>query len=552
MKTLRFVLILFALAFIVGCAAPVPAPTAAAPTAAPKATESPRPAATSAPAATTVPAAPTIASATGKDGTPKPGGTLKFAVHAVIQKLDPHKAPNQAEYWVDQLMYDYLVQFDDAINIQPSLATGWKMSTDGMTWTYSLRKGVMFHNGRELKAADVKYSIERILDPKNASSGADAFKDVASIDIADDYTVVFKMKQPNGALNIGLANPRSAIVAREIVEAKGDLSQVDAGSGPFMFGGLKADGTVTLNRNPNYWETGLPYLDRVEMLPITDTNARVSALRSKDEDVIAFVTTNSVTLLRAEPGVIIPDLPTSGVFYYLAMNNKVKPFDDIKVRQAIAYAVDRDLHVRVALNGEGYPLKAGPIPPWHWAAAEPVYKQPNLQKAKELLAQSSVPNGFEFDLRIWSANEAPVRSAQILAQELAPLNIVPKINLQPDHTSYLVPVNNGSFTSNIDGMSNGTDPDAWLYDRFLSTGGRNIWKYSNPEVDKLLNEGRQELDQKKRKDIYDKVQNILAVDAPAVFLYNVNQTEAWRDYVKGYTHNSTITPLNLKKAWLAK
>jgi peptide/nickel transport system substrate-binding protein len=130
--------------------------------------------------------------------------------------------------------------------------------------------------------------------------------------------------------------------------------------------------------------------------------------------------------------------------------------------------------------------------------------------------------------------------------------IVANIQQQADFNTYWQPVLKSEFTAIVDGISGGTDPDAWLYERFHTGGGQNFWLYSNPEVDKLLEQGRQETDQAKRKAIYDQAQTIIANDAPVVFLYNVKQTEAWRDYVKGYVHNSTITLLNLKKTWLAK
>lgn len=487
----------------------------------------------------------------------KRGGTIRVGLLTEVKNLDPHKAPNQPEYWTDQLVYDYLVTLDAGMDTHPSLATDWSVSDDGLTWTFNLEEGVMFHNGRELTADDVKYSIERIMNPETASTLAASFSMVESIETPDEYTMVFNLATPNSVLPTSLADPRAAIVAQEIVEEAGDLSQIEAGSGPYEFVDLEVDGTVILEKNRDYWQMGedgasLPYLDRVELVPIPDNSARNTALRTKDVDLITFVTTNFITLLRDDPNLIIPETATSGQFYHLLMNTIVEPFDDLKVRQAIANALDRKTITEISLNGEGIPLLAGSIPAWHWAAADPIFPESNLAKAQELLAESSHPDGFDFELRVWAPQDYVLRSAQLIQEQLAPLNINLNIEQQGEWASYWEPVTSGTFQSTIQGYGGNTDPDVWLYEPFHTDGGKNFGAYSDAEVDALLEQARQESDPGVRKALYDQVQNMVVEDAPMAFLYNMNQTEAWQSYVQGFYHLPTMHIIALKQTWLDK
>jgi peptide/nickel transport system substrate-binding protein len=537
---LALALVLLVLA-IVACG---PTATQAPPTVIP--TETPKTLAPTSPKFT-----PTAQAMT-KEGQPKRGGTVRVALHGPPKNIDPHKAPNQPEYWTAQQCYDYLLTLDKDLNIQPSLATDWEVSDDGLTWTFKLRKDVKFHNGRELQAADVKYSIERIMDEATASSQGAAFRSmVKSIEARNDYTVVFNMSAPSGVLLARLADPRSAIVAREIVEEKGDLSQTDAGSGPFEFVGMQPDGSVSLTRNPDYWQEGLPYLDGIVFIPISDASARVTALRTGDVDMIAYVVTNNISLLREEPNIVVPEQPISGEFMYFLMNPAVKPFDDVKVRQAIFYALDREVINQISTYGEGYTLLGGPLPSWHWAAIEPVYSKPDLERAKQLLAESSAPNGFECKMRIW-AEESNVRCGQIVQEQLAPLNIKLNIEQFGDWSSFYEPIQRGEFEAYIQGFGGLADPDDWFYDQFYTGGGKNNAKYSNPEVDKLLDQARQVSDREERKELYGEVQNILAKEGPMAFLYSMKQCHAWRNYVEGFYHLPTLTFFALKETWLNK
>lgn len=479
---------------------------------------------------------------------PKRGGAIKVGILAPIQRMDPHTNPNQPAFWAIGLIYSYLVQYDKELRLQPDLSESWER-VDGKTYVFKLRRGVRFHNGREVTSADVKYSIERIMDPRTASSRRLRYVSVDKVEAPDAYTVVFRLKYADAVLPYLLADPASAIVPREVVEKEGNLQQVAVGSGPFKLERLTADGGAVLVRNPDYYVRGRPLIDRVELLNIPDATARVTALRAGDIDVATFLITHQLQLLRRDAGVVVSD-GLSGQFYHLLLNIRRKPFDDVKVRQAIAWAIDREELVKVALQGEGFPLMAGPIPSWHWAAVKrPVFK-PDIQRAKELLASSTAPQGFQLTLRIWSPQDFAIDAAALLQKQLAPLGIRVQVDQQADWPTYWNPVQDGNYVATIQGYGGNAHPDDWLYERFRTGGGSNYTGYSNPRVDDLLLRSRVAPSPERQAEIYDEVQRIIAGEVATVFLWNMKQASAYRAHVKGYYHMPTLTLSALAATWL--
>lgn len=479
---------------------------------------------------------------------PKRGGTLKVGILAPIQRMDPHTSPNQPAFWTIGLIYSYLVQYDKELGLRPDLSVSWERP-DSRTYVFVLRRGARFHNGREVTSADVKYSIERIIDPKTASSRRLRYASVDRVETPDPYTVVFRLKYADAVLPYILADPASAIVPREVVEKEGNLQQVAVGSGPFKLERITADGGAVLVRNPTYYAGGKPYLDRVELLNIPDAAARMTALRAGDIDIATFLITHQLQLLRKDPNVVLSD-GLSGQFYHLLLNIRRKPFDDMRVRQSIAWAIDREELVKVALLGEGYPLNAAAIPSWHWAGIKTPLFRPNMQRAKEMLAASSAPQGFSFTLRVWAPQDFVIDAASLLQKQLAPLGIRIQIEQQADWPTYWNPVQEGNYEATIQGYGGNAHPDDWLYERFRTGGGSNYTAYSNPKVDDLLLRARVAPTPERQAEVYDQVQRIITEEAATVFLWNMKQASAYRTHVKGYFHMPTLTLPALRDTWL--
>lgn len=483
---------------------------------------------------------------------PKSGGTLRVGWNYSGGTFDPHKGiVHGPDYWIIKLVYNTLVTLDEDLDIVPELAHSWDISDDGLTYTFHLVEGVRFHNGRELTSEDVRYSFERLLDPETGASRRANYTDISSISTPDPHTVVIELSRPNAIFLTQLTQAAAVIVSHEGVEEHGDLSQTAAGSGPFILLDPQADGSIVIEKNPDYFMAGLPYLDRVVFTTVPDNQARNTAVRTGDLDLITHVTDNYISLLRSDASVVIPDGDgSSGQFYSLIMNVREAPFNDAKVRQAISYALDRDTLMRIALDGEGFTLAGGSIAPWHWAALDPVFAGADLERAKQLLSESGSPDGFEFTLRVWSPQQFSVRAAQIIQAALAPLNIRVTIDQQGDWATYWGAVTGGTYDATLQGFGGNIDPHEFLFESFREGGSRNVMGYVNPEVEQLLADALRVTDRAERKAIYDQVQGILVADAPQVFLWNQKQTEAHQSYVKGFYHLATLDLSALVTTWL--
>ncbi|HWV34421.1 MAG TPA: ABC transporter substrate-binding protein, partial [Thermomicrobiales bacterium] len=226
--------------------------------------------------------------AAAQDGDPKRGGTLLVGLSADPAELDPHKTSLTAAWHVLEHVYNTLVTTNEALEPVPALAESWDISEDGITYTFHLRQGVTFHNGREFVADDVKYSYERILDPETASPHSSDLENVDTIDTPDASTVVVTLKAPDSSFIAKLMGTSLAIVPKEVVEENGDLMQVMVGTGPFKFVDYVPNSVVKLEANPDYWEEGKPYVDAMEMQVIPDNTSRTTALVTETVHFIEY------------------------------------------------------------------------------------------------------------------------------------------------------------------------------------------------------------------------------------------------------------------------
>ena len=307
------------------------------------------------------PAAP--ASPSTGTGQPKRGGTLVLARSGEVTNLDPHKVPAFTSARVFELVYSYLMRLDENLGVQPDLAESVPTtSADGKQVTVKLRKGVKFQNGDPLTSADVKYTFDRIIDPKTAAVARSFFTDVDTITAPDDATVVFNLKNPNAALLAYMAHPNTGIVSKKIGEANADLSKKETaiGSGPFKLAEWVPDNFMRFEANKSYYVEGQPYLDGIRINVVPDETGLTAALRTKAADMAIVTDARVARTLRAETGITLSAKPSLS-YNLLFVNTKRKPFDNVKVRQAIAYAIDRKAIIDAVAFGEGE--VTGPIAP---------------------------------------------------------------------------------------------------------------------------------------------------------------------------------------------
>ncbi|HLZ30232.1 MAG TPA: ABC transporter substrate-binding protein [Chloroflexota bacterium] len=546
-------------------AAPTSAPAPAQPTAAAaaKPTTAPAPAAqpTTVPAVAaqpTTPAAPTTAPATpttapapaaAPAGQPKRGGILKVGLQADPTSLDPQKTSLTALFHVTEHIYSLLVQLNPDLTVRPDLAEKWDISADGLTYTFTLRRGVKFHSGRALVAADVKYTFERLVDKATASPNASLLAPVDTITTPDDSTVVMTLKKADASFLTNLTGPATAIINKDAVEKNGDLTKTADGTGPFKFKEYVPNTRVVLERNPDYYETGKPYVDGIEMTIASDDTSRTAAVKTGTVDFIEYAPLKDIPSLKSDTSLTMAGDQNTNI-RFVGLNVTRKPFSDLKVRQAIAMAVDRDAVLGPAVFGFGTPT-VEIFPPGYWAGLGTKPVPADIAKAKQMLADAGYPNGFDTTILSWSQYSFLSNAAVVFQEQLKQIGINADVNLE-ENAAFIKDYLDNNFDLTVSGTSAYVDPND-IYLRNFGTGQpSNAVRYSNPKADDLIAAGVATTDQAKRKQIYQQLQQLLLDDVPWINLYIANQFEAMKTYVKGYTHIPTGTNYTLKDVWLDK
>jgi peptide/nickel transport system substrate-binding protein len=475
--------------------------------------------------------------------TPKMGGTLKAAWDAEWVSLDPHLSSAYSSFAVLANVVEGLTTFDNNIKLEPDLAESWEQSADGLTWTFHIRQGVKFSNGRVMDSSDVLYSFQRIMDPKlgsgrvNSCGGADA-----KFAAPDANTFTITTGKPDGILPITIATAAGCgIVAKESVGADGQIV-VPIGTGPFTIQDVQGTTSMKLMKNPTYWQTGFPYLDEVDINVIPEGASRVAALLGGEDDWILAPPSESYNDLKSNQDVVLSESPQLG-YDYMALNTKHDPLSNVKVRQAIAYAIDRD---QICQAGEFGLCKViqgptGPGSPWYFDYAP--YSH-DVAKAKELLTEAGFPNGFSITLMPTSTYENTVRQAQVVQQNLADVGITATIN-SPEWSQWLELEGAGNYDAYLCGWLGLTDADSYYYLQQHTGEVFNFTGYSNPDLDKLLEQGRSSSDFDKRFAIYQQANKLLVDDAPYVYFYTPLSLRAWKPYVQGFVNR----PDQLNALW---
>ena len=504
----------------------------------------PAPAATPQPAAAPATGAP-AATPSPSALTPQRGGTLTVAVAADPDGLDPHKTVAAATFQITRNIYDTLVQTDEKGRLVPDLALRWAPSADGLQWTFTLREGVHFHNGRLMTADDVVYSFQRLLSPATASPRAKDFAVIDSVSAPDAKTVVFTLKRPSAAFLSNLAYGWAAIVPKEAADT---LRDHPIGTGPFKLVEWVKDSHVALERFDGYFVPGVPYLDKVTFQVITDPAARLAALRTGEVDVIPELPAQDVAAVRQDPGLKMVEVPFNGI-QYIAVNNKMPPFDNLKVRQALNYAVDKQAVVDVAQFGIGVPIGSHmpPVTDYYVDLSKRYPYDP--AKAKQLLAEAGYPDGFETTMILPQPYDYHIRNGQVVAEQLAKVGIKVKLETM-EWGTWLQQVYNGrQFALTAIGATGRLDPEPFL-SPYVSTSAENMRNYANKTFDELAAQGSVEADPTKRHAIYAQMQTLLADDAAAIFLLAPLSSVTMQKDVQGWV----VYPIDiydLRTVWKA-
>jgi peptide/nickel transport system substrate-binding protein len=345
-----------------------------------------------------------------------------------------------------------------------------------------------------------------------------------------------------------------SVVPKEAVEEHGDLNAVMVGTGPFVFVEFIPNTRTAVKKNPDYWREGKPYLDGIEFIPIPEDRARTDNITTGNVDYADQIPQKDIDILKDNPNLRLEGGPST-LFDFLYFNLRKPPFDNLKVRQAIAWAIDRKALTDTVLYGHGHPITCGVIVPWNWGYYDEakcnLYTKQDLEKAKQLLAEAGYADGFSVVLKCGAPYKAQIDAAQMIKEWLAPLKIEVEV-VPTEWATYINDLMSHNFEMGIVGWMGMTDPDEWMWQHYHSTGQYNLWGYSNPKVDELLKKGRQLVTPEERKPVYDEAQKIVAEEAPLAYFFHYEQYEAVANYVKGYQHMPNQTKITFVDTWLDK
>jgi peptide/nickel transport system substrate-binding protein len=492
---------------------------------------------------------------------PRYGGRLVFGLARDISGLNPFVRTRSTNKYVRQIAYETLLDYDAKGQLVPALAESWTISPDSKLYTIRLRRGVKFHNGEELTAEDVKWCAEYAKDPKNGSTGTVFLERVQAVTVKDKYTVEFLLKEPQAIFLNLLASMEASfpvLPKGSAPAAQSNLPGAPPGTGPFEFKEYKPAREIVFVRNKNYWQKGVPYLDEVVLKPVEDEQVRFASLRAGDLDMIertpyAFV---KKILNREYPEIRFTEAKYAG-FRRLIFNVVSPPFNDLKLRQAVLYALDKKGYLEGAFWGLGEPANHA-IPtenPWYVKLPE---ARRDLAKVKSLLKEAKAGADFEVE---FLARRGEEPETQILQEQLTAAGIKTKITVL-ESAGREARTRAGDFMMVLSGMDVPNDPgDDYSVEYGCNPEevaakrrGQNQAGYCNKEFDRLMAEAAKIQDAKKRYELYVKALGILNQEIPAISLAFVPRYFTYRQKVRGFNSDggdrfNTVTA-GLSRVWI--
>jgi peptide/nickel transport system substrate-binding protein len=484
-------------------------------------------------------------------GTPKRGGTLSFGRETGPTQVDPANSIVGGDVYTLDKIFEPLYITNPAGQLVPWLATGHTVSSDAKTWTFALRPGVKFSDGRPLVADDVVFSILRAAHDQN---GPLSFLDFAikSLKADGDHTLVATLSQPWAPFLSDISVFANGVLPKDFGgQSESAFFKNPIGTGPFTLKSLVKGGNVTLERNPHYWQSGKPYLDAVNFIYINDDNQRVLQLKGGQVQVISAVPAAQVSALKADSSVVLKAFGSWAVDL-LFFNEKVPMFADRHVRRAINYALNIEAIAKATTYGTAAPGNSFFPPSLQYYKHVPTLTH-NLTAARAELAKSKYPHGFSMSILVPSGTTQWVAAATIIQQQLKPLNIKVTLN-QLDNAAYTAAFEAFNYQAMINGATNDiSDPDemASFQVDVKNGGSHSFWTYyDNPKAIALVHQAETEFSNAKRAALYAQIQAIVAQDAPFIALDYPPNIYAWTPRLHGFAVNPGGA-YRLEDVWLA-
>ncbi|MBE7734124.1 ABC transporter substrate-binding protein [Devosia faecipullorum] len=475
---------------------------------------------------------------------PAQAETLRMAWSQDATGLDPHKQTAFSSLRLLELIYEPLVRLDADLNVVPAIASSWEFAEDAKTLTFSLDPNAKFSNGAQVVSADVKASFERLLNEETAAAARSNFLSIESIETPDAATVVFNLSTADVPILVAMATINAAVVPAAEIEA-GTIGTQALGSGPFVLDSWEPNAREVLSANPD-WAGGDLAIDGITISVLPDEMAILASLRAGQTDFALLNDPLVATLVPAEANL---ELNRVGVLAYnvLQLNPSRAPMDNLKVRQAMSCAIDRQAIIDAALAGEGKVTGPLTMPAFAQDPANLFCYEQDLDKAKQLMAESGV-DGFTAKV-IAATGEPPVAAseAQVLQSQLAEIGVNLEIEIM-ELNVYVDTWLAGNFDMAV--AQNGGRPDPFpMYNRYFTKDG-NLVKVSNfvdDELDSLMKQGQAETDPAKRVEIFQAFESRLAEQAPWLWLSTGYSYTAQLNTVSGFEASPTGTLFGLTK-----
>jgi glutathione transport system substrate-binding protein len=456
------------------------------------------------------------------------GKEVVMAVASTFTTMDPYDANDTLSLSVHKAFYEGLFRFEGEMKVVPVLSEGHTVTPDGLGYTFKLRKGVQFHDGTDFDAAAVKANLDRVTNPDNRLKRFNLFSNIARTEVVDAHTVRITLKKPFSAFVNVLAHPSAVFISPAALKKYGnkDIAFHPVGTGPFTFVEWRQTDHVKVARNEKYWRAGVPKVDAIVFRPVVDNNTRSAVLRTGEAHFAFPVPYEQAAVLQGVPSLDVVTGP-SIIARYVAMNVLRKPFDDLRVRQAINYAINKDALAKVAFAGYAVPSE-GVVPPGVEYAVKLGPWPYDPRKARELLKEAGLEKGFETEL--WSAynDTTSQKVIQFLQQQLAQVGIRTRVQAleagqRVERVESVQRPEEAGVRLYYVGWSSSTGEADWALRPLLASESWpprlfNMAYYKNDAVDAAIQRALGTTDRNEKAAAYREAQEQIWKDAPWAFL----------------------------------
>ena len=483
---------------------------------------------------------------------PAVGDNVLRSAYYAPTNMDPAFLSTVADDQIARQWSDYLVYIDE--ENQPdesrSVAESWEADETGTEWTFNLREGVLFHDGKEMTSRDVKFTFDRLRDPDIGAATVGLFSNINEITAPDDSTVVFELEDPNPDFLRDLGDYHALIMDAD----NEDFATNFNGTGPFMVESYDPGDRVVLTRNPDYWMTDdegtqLPYLDGIEIIFLGESSAQVEALRGGQIDFLIYLPTEFVAMLEDEPNINVLQAP-SNTAYVLRMRSDRAPADDALVRQALKAGTNRSDIIDGALDGYGFPGRDTPIGPayeeFYLDVPEP---ERDVEKAKELLAEAGYEDGLEITIHTQESSPVPA-IATIWQDQMAEIGVDVDIQMVPSDVYYGADDMWLEVDFGITDWGSRPYPQPYLDLAYVCDAQWNESHWCDPELDELAAAAAKEMDHDERVRLYHEIQEIFMERGPIIVFF-VNNLWGASDRLQGLETTMGLgTALDLRTVYI--